>query len=79
VIGIAISVWFAYRYAARVSAWLGHTRMMAILRLSAFIVLCIGVQIGWNGIRGLLDELDSTAAQPTQPTQPTPPAGELKR
>jgi multiple antibiotic resistance protein len=66
VMGIAICVWLSYRYAERVSHWLGHTRMMAILRLSAFIVLCIGVQIGWNGVKGLLEELSpvTTAAPP---------------
>ena len=54
---IAVSVWLAYRYASRVSLWLGHSRMMAVLRLSAFIVLCIGVQIAWNGVKGLIAEL----------------------
>jgi small neutral amino acid transporter SnatA (MarC family) len=28
--------------------------MMVMMRLSAFIVLCIGVQIGWNGVKALL-------------------------
>jgi multiple antibiotic resistance protein len=54
---IAVSVWLCYRYAERVSRWLGHSRMMAVLRLSAFVVLCIGVQIGWNGVKGLIEEL----------------------
>lgn len=31
--------------------------MMVVLRLSAFIVLSIGVQIGWNGVKGLLREI----------------------
>jgi multiple antibiotic resistance protein len=57
VLVIALTVWLAYRYADRVSRWLGHSRMMAVLRLSAFIVLCIGVQIAWNGVRGLIAEL----------------------
>lgn len=57
VLAIALTVWLAYRYADRVSRWLGHSRMMAVLRLSAFIVLCIGVQIAWNGVRGLIAEL----------------------
>jgi small neutral amino acid transporter SnatA (MarC family) len=25
-----------------------------VARLSAFILLCIGVQIAWNGVRGLI-------------------------
>jgi multiple antibiotic resistance protein len=57
VVTIALTVWLAYRYAERVSLWLGHSRMMVVLRLSAFIVLCIGVQIGWNGVKGLIEEL----------------------
>ena len=60
IIGVAIistTVWLTYRYAERVAAWLGHTRLMVVLRLSAFIVLCIGVQITWTGARTLLTEL----------------------
>lgn len=54
---ISLCVWIAYRYAQRVAHWLGHTRLMVVLRLSAFIVLCIGVEITWNGIRALASEL----------------------
>jgi multiple antibiotic resistance protein len=54
---ISASVWLAYRYAPRVAKWLGHTRVMVVLRLSAFIVLCIGVEIAWNGVKSLASEL----------------------
>ena len=57
-------VWLAYRYAPRVALWLGHTRLMVVLRLSAFIVLCIGVEITWNGIRTLATELTSAGPAP---------------
>jgi multiple antibiotic resistance protein len=75
---IAISVWLTYRYAERVAIWLGHTRMMAVLRLSAFIVLCIGVQIAWNGARALLEELPfapsaNSAVAPAAPPAPARP------
>jgi multiple antibiotic resistance protein len=66
IIGVAIisaSVWLTYRYAERVALWLGHTRLMVVLRLSAFIVLCIGVQIAWNGVRALVEELPFAAMQ----------------
>jgi multiple antibiotic resistance protein len=53
---VAASIWLTYRYAQRVGHWIGHKGMLVILRLSAFIVLCIGVQIAWNGIRSLLAE-----------------------
>lgn len=51
---VAASILLTYRYAARVGKWIGHTGLMVIMRLSAFIVLCIGVQICWNGIKSLL-------------------------
>jgi multiple antibiotic resistance protein len=73
IIGVAIisaSVWLTYRYAERVALWLGHTRLMVVLRLSAFIVLCIGVQIAWNGTRALIEELPFAAPQSS-----TAPAG----
>jgi multiple antibiotic resistance protein len=30
--------------------------MMVVLRLTAFIMLCIGVGITWNGVKALLAE-----------------------
>lgn len=54
---IAVTIWLAYRYAKRVGLWLGHSRTMVVLRLSAFIMLCIGVEIMWNGAKALLMEL----------------------
>ncbi|MEH6458650.1 MarC family protein [Chitinimonas sp. JJ19] len=61
VIGIVLLtavVYFSYRYANRLLARLGETGITVFLRLSAFILLCIGVQIFWNGaselLRGLL-------------------------
>jgi len=70
---IALSVWLCYRYAERVARWLGHNRMMVVLRLSAFIVLCIGVEITWNGIRTLAAELPF-AVSSQHGAAPAPPA-----
>jgi multiple antibiotic resistance protein len=64
---ICACVWLAYRYAERVAKWLGHTRLMVVLRLSAFIVLCIGVEITWNGIKALSAELPFVAAPAKAP------------
>jgi multiple antibiotic resistance protein len=36
---------------------LGKTAMAVIVRLSSFLLLCIGVQIMWNGISALLATL----------------------
>jgi multiple antibiotic resistance protein len=37
-----------------VVAWLGPIGMLVLTRLMAFILLCIGIQIMWNGLAGLL-------------------------
>jgi len=54
---IALSILLTYRYAHRVSGWIGHTGMMVLVRLSAFIMLCIGVGISWDGVKSLLAEV----------------------
>jgi multiple antibiotic resistance protein len=46
---VAVAVYLCYRYADRVLARLGRTGTSVLMRLSAFILLCIGVQIIWNG------------------------------
>jgi multiple antibiotic resistance protein len=51
---VAATVFVAYRYADRLSRMIGETGMDVLLRLSAFILLCIGVQIVWNGASALL-------------------------
>jgi multiple antibiotic resistance protein len=50
----AITVWVCYRYADRITKYVGDTGSRVIMRLSAFINLCIGLQIFWNGVRALL-------------------------
>jgi len=54
---VSAAVFVAYRYADRLSRVIGVTGMSVLLRLSAFILLCIGVQIVWNGARALLRSL----------------------
>lgn len=51
---VAASVYICYRYADRILNKLGATGTSVVLRLSAFILLCIGVQIVWNGVHALL-------------------------
>jgi multiple antibiotic resistance protein len=54
---VALSILLTYRYAERFAARIGHQGMIIVVRLSAFIVLSIGVQIGWNGVKALLKEI----------------------
>jgi multiple antibiotic resistance protein len=41
----AVIIWIAYRFADRVTAFMGATARQVIARLSAFLLICIGVQI----------------------------------
>jgi multiple antibiotic resistance protein len=51
---ICAAIYACYAYADRVRKLIGETGISIMLRLSAFILLCIGVQILWSGIHELL-------------------------
>jgi multiple antibiotic resistance protein len=51
---IAISVYLCYAFADRLARALGTTGMSVLMRLSSFLLVCIGVQIVWNGASTLL-------------------------
>ena len=54
---IAVSIYLSYRFADRIAAALGDAAMNVVIRLSSFILVCIGVQIAWNGLSALLRSL----------------------
>ena len=54
---IAASVYLCYAFADRLAQALGATAMSVIMRLSSFLLVCIGVQIIWNGLSTLLKSL----------------------
>jgi multiple antibiotic resistance protein len=51
---IAASIYLSYRFAERIERTLGASAMNIMIRLSSFILVCIGVQILWNGLSALL-------------------------
>jgi len=51
---ISASIYLSYRFAERLGRALGESAMNVIIRLSSFILVCIGVQILWNGLSALL-------------------------
>ncbi len=61
---VSIAIWLTYRYAERLAQWIGSRGMAIVVRLSAFIVLAIGVQIAWNGVKALLLEIGIPAHAP---------------
>jgi multiple antibiotic resistance protein len=54
---VAVSIFLSYRFAERLAQLLGATAMNVIVRLSSFILLCIGVQIVWEGVRTLINSV----------------------
>jgi len=54
---IAASIFLCYSFADRLAKVLGATGMSVIMRLTSFLLLCIGVQILWNGVSALLKSL----------------------
>lgn len=54
IVVIALSVFLCYAFANALARIFGDTGMTVIVRLSAFLLICIGVQILWNGASALL-------------------------
>jgi multiple antibiotic resistance protein len=54
---LAASIFLCYGFSDRVGRALGRTGMTVIIQLTSFLLVCIGVQIFWNGARALLSAL----------------------
>jgi multiple antibiotic resistance protein len=54
-LAIALTIFVCYRFAERTVAMLGERGTNVLVRLSAFILLCIGIQIIWNGWSSLIN------------------------
>jgi multiple antibiotic resistance protein len=52
-IAIGVSIWVAYRFAGNLTRFLGASGVEVLLRLSAFILMCIGVEFLWSGYLAL--------------------------
>jgi len=49
VAAISLTIYVSYRFAERIVALLGPSGSNVVVRLSAFILVCIGLQIAWSG------------------------------
>ena len=54
---LAVLVYLSYAYAPQITQKISPSTAHGILRVIAFILFCIGVQIGWNGLRSMLASL----------------------
>ena len=58
---IAGTIYLCYAFADRLASALGPTGTNVIIKLTSFLVVCIGVQIVWNGVSQLLGSLPHSA------------------
>jgi multiple antibiotic resistance protein len=52
-LAIGVTIFLCYRFAERITKGLGERGTNVLVRLSAFILFCIGIQIIWSGYRAL--------------------------
>jgi multiple antibiotic resistance protein len=57
VVVLCVLVYFAYAYAPLITRKISPQTAHGIVRVIAFLLLCIGVQITWNGVSSLAVEL----------------------
>lgn len=60
---IGVLLYLAFRYGEHFLRLIGEAGTAVFLRLTAFILLCLGVQIVWDGLRELLLEVTAVSAQ----------------
>jgi multiple antibiotic resistance protein len=54
VIALSLIVYLSYAYAPKITQRISPQTAHGLLRIIAFVLLCIGVQISWNGIHSLI-------------------------
>lgn len=60
IVALAALVYVCYSYAPQIARAVSPTTAHGILRVIAFILLCIGAQIAWNGLEAMIKPLMST-------------------
>jgi len=59
---VAMAIYLCYAFADRLAGALGPTGTNVIVKLTSFLLVCIGVQIMWNGLSALLSSLQFHAS-----------------
>ncbi|WP_230407697.1 MarC family protein [Undibacterium rivi] len=52
-----VVVYLCYRFARNMERFLGDIGATVLMRLSAFILVCIGIEIGWAGVSDLIADI----------------------
>jgi multiple antibiotic resistance protein len=61
-LAITLAIYVCYRFAASLVRSLGQGGVNVLIRLSAFILVCIGIQIAWGGLTDLIREAHGSLA-----------------
>jgi multiple antibiotic resistance protein len=56
-LAITLTIYLSYRFAEPIARFLGKGGVNALVRLSAFVLMCIGIEIIWTGISTLVGTL----------------------
>jgi len=56
-LALSFTVYISYRYAPKITQKISPQTVHGILRVIAFILLCIGVQIAWKGVQSLVQSM----------------------
>jgi len=63
---LALTIYLAYRQSGRLVRAIGPTGTIVVVRLTAFLLFCIGIQIAWSGAFQLLSTLPFAVAPAAQ-------------
>jgi multiple antibiotic resistance protein len=67
-LALALTIYLTYRFASPLARCLGSAGVNVLVRLSAFILVCIGVQIAWGGLTELIGSLHDASLPNLQGT-----------
>jgi multiple antibiotic resistance protein len=54
IVALGVTLWLCYAYAPRITQKIAPATVQGILRVVAFVLLCIGVQIASNGLEAIV-------------------------
>jgi multiple antibiotic resistance protein len=57
IVALSFTVLLSYMYAPKITQKIAPPTVQGILRVIAFVLLCIGVQIAWNGLEALVKSM----------------------
>jgi multiple antibiotic resistance protein len=57
IIAVCVLVYLCFQYSTFVTKSLGQSGTAVLMRLISFLVACIGIQISWEGLQSLIQQV----------------------